>query len=210
MGVSSDLAADFCGDPIDNLIFGDSTNRESKADSPEGGEPTGIIGPGAFKSFKDDQGRFRTQSLFAEYPHDKYPAFFTLKKQGKKGFINLYEKYMEISDPTEYQVAIQLFGSWDHWNALTRTKWFKDHLTGWRDELKTKMESERYHEMRDKVNDPKAGVQATKWLADRYGGASNRVSKRGRPTKAEKEAHLKRLERDTEDIESDAVRIGLV
>jgi hypothetical protein len=168
-------------------------------------------GPEVFDSFKDSQGRFRTQSLFIEYPHESYPAFFTLKKQDKKGAISMYRKYMEIGDPTEYQVAIQLLGSWDHWQALTRTKWFRTHLTGWRKELKARMESDRYYEMVDKKNDPGAlGIQATKWLAERYGGSSDKVAKRGRPSKEEKAAHLRRLSEEADDINDDARRIGVV
>lgn len=163
-----------------------------------------------FATFKDDQGRFRTQSLFAEYPHRRYPAYFTLKKGGKPGYVNLYEKYMDIGDPTEYQVAIQLFGSWDHWKALTRSKWFKVHLTGWRAELKTKMESDRYYEMVNKVNCPKSGVSATKWLAERYGGSSHQVSKRGRPSKEERKQYLDAISKEADASHEDAVRLGLV
>ena len=178
--------------------------------------PTGELpaqiepGPEVFDSFKDSQGRYRTQSLFIEYPHESYPAYFTLKKQDKNGAISLYRKYMAIGDPTEYQVAIQLLGSWDHWQALTRSKWFRIHLTGWRKELKTRMESDRYYEMVDNLGDPKARVQATKWLADRYGGSSDQVSKRGRPSKEEKAMHLRRIAEEADDINDDAKRIGVV
>jgi len=168
-----------------------------------------IVTPGGFIKFKDAQGRFRTQSLFTEYPHENYPAHFTLKKGGKDGYINMYEKYMEIADPTEYQVAIQLLGSWDHWQQLCRTKWFTLRLHGWREELKTAMESERYFEMLDKIDSEKQGVQATKWLADRYGASEDMPHKRGRPSKTEREVYLRQLERDEEDSDNDARRIGL-
>ena len=169
-----------------------------------------LVTPGGFTHFKDTQGRFRTQSLFIEYPHENYPAHFTLKKKGMKGYVNMYAKYMEIGDPTEYQVAVQLLGSWDHWQQLCRTKWFTLRLHGWREELKTKMESDRYYEMAGKVDSEKAGVQATKWLADRYGASEDMPHKRGRPTSDEKLAYLKQLERDAEDLDEDAKRIGLV
>jgi hypothetical protein len=184
--------------------------------TPVGGNPlTGIndsfleVGPDMFSTFKDSQGRFRTQSLFWEHRHSDYPAFFTTKKGGREGYINMYEKYMAIGDPTEYQVAIQLLGSWDHWQALQKGKWFQEHLVGWRDELKTKLESKRYFEMEANVSDPKTTVQATKWLATRYGESAEKVKKRGRPTKVEKANHLRRIERQTEDTKEDAERLGL-
>ncbi len=164
---------------------------------------------GGFSAFKDSTGRFRTQSLFGEYKHPNYPAFFTLKKYDHKGRISLYRKYMEIADPTEYQVAQRLFGSWEHWLQLTRAQWFREHLNEWRDELAVRMASERYQEMQDRVlKDPNSptGIQASKWLSDMYG---KKPSKRGRPTKAEIEARLKRDTSKISEIEEDAQRIGL-
>lgn len=114
---------------------------------------------------------------------------------------------MAIADPTEYQVALQLFGSWDHWLALCKSKWFTELLTGWRNELKVKMESDRYFEMEAKTTSEKSGVQATKWLADRYGEKA--VLKRGRPSKAEKQAHLRRLVSEQDELTEDAERIGI-
>lgn len=183
-------------------------------DSPVGANLTGELGPEIFDSFKDAQGRFRTQSLFIETPHDSYPAKFTLKKYDKvkdgKTYISLYLKYMEIADPTEYQVAVRLFGSWDHWQALTRSKWFGDHLTGWREELKIRLESERYYEMQEVATKDKGSaqaVQATKWLADRYGDKA--TAKRGRPSKAEKAQHLSKLKSETAELNEDIARLGL-
>lgn len=169
--------------------------------------------PDAFDSFKDAQGRYRTQSLFIEYPNESYPAFFTLKKydviRDGKTYLSLYLKYMDIADPTEYQVAIRLFGSWDHWNALGKAKWFTDELIGWREELKVRLESDRYFEMKKNVReDGPASIQATKWLAERYG--EKETAKRGRPSNAEKKAHLKRVANQTSELDEDAKRIGIV
>jgi len=184
--------------------------------TPVGGELTGEVGPEIFESFKDNQGRFRTQSLFCEYPHDSYPAHFTLKKHDHringvgKQYASLYLKYMEIADPTEFQVAERLFGSWNHWLALTRTKWFMKELTGWREELKVRLESARYFEMKDVAQAAQgtpAGVQATKWLADRYGDKA--TAKRGRPSATEKAEHLARIKEESADLDEDAERIGL-
>lgn len=181
---------------------------------PVGVEDPAPIGPDIFDSFKDSQGRYRTQSLFVEHSHESYPAFFTLKKQDveKNGrtYCSLYQKYMEIADPTEYKVAIRLFGSWDHWQALCSSKWFTALLTGWREELKVKMESDRYEEMQVHISkNPESAkaIQATKWLAERYGEQA--TVKRGRPSKAEKAAHLKKVVRESEDTREDAARLGI-
>lgn len=171
-------------------------------------------GADLFATFKDKMGRYRTKSLFIETPLDPYPAFFTRKlydftKNGVE-YKSLYLKYMEIADPTEYQVAIRLFGSWDHWQALTRSKWFGEHLTGWREELKIRLESDRYYEMQGVATNDKGSaqaVQATKWLAERYG--DKETAKRGRPSKAEKAKHLNKLKSEQTELNEDIARLGL-
>ena len=170
----------------------------------------GEVPSNPFKGFKDTGGRFRTQSLFAEFERDGYPPHFTLRREGRAGVVNIYEKYMEIADPTEYQVAIQLLGSWQHWQALIRSEWFMKHLNSWRGELAVKMESERYHEMLINTHRDKTRVAATKWLADRYGERKNPARKAGRPTKQEKEAYLAQERRDSQDLKEDAERIGIL
>lgn len=171
--------------------------------------------PDLFDAFKDTQGRFRTQSLFIEKEHPSYPAHFTLKKwdalkNGKK-YISMYLKYMEIADPTEYLVAKKLLGSWDHWLALKSSQWFSEELAGWRAELQVKLESTRYNEMRKVLetssSDSPQAIQATKWLAERYG--SKKESKRGRPSKDEVKGHLKRLKAEDDDLQEDLARIGI-
>ncbi len=169
----------------------------------------GKVPANPFRGFKDAGNRYRTQSLFAEYPHDTYPAHFTLKREGRKGFINLYEKYMDIADPTEYQVAVQLFGSWAHWEALKGSKWFMTHLKSWRVELAVKLESERYHEMLSQVPSHKTGVAATKWLAERY-GEKKAARTAGRPTNEEKATYLRETQQERDNTKDDAKHIGLV
>lgn len=163
---------------------------------------------GVFADFKDSQGRFRTQSLFWESRHPDYNAYFTTKKHPHQGMISLYEKYMAIADPTEYQVAIQIFGSWEHWQALLKSKWFVELVTEWREELKVQMESERYFEMKKNVKDPKTAVAATKWLADRYTGKAKPT--RGRPSAQEKKNHLRAVKEEDDELTRQAKDIGLL
>lgn len=171
---------------------------------------TALPDAGAYDHLKDSQGRFRTQSLFIEYQNDKYPAPFTLKEYDHKGALSMYRKYIEIGDPTEYSQAIGLLGSWRHWEMLTSSKWFKPFLTQWRNELKVKFESDRYREMKTTAQacaQTPQGIQATKWLAERYNDPE--VLKRGRPSKAEKAQALKQLQEEQELLNDEASRLGL-
>lgn len=156
-------------------------------------------------------GRFRTQSLFVEMKLDKYPAPFTLKTYDHRGRMSMYRKYMEIGDPTEYSQAIGLLGSWEHWKTLCAAEWFKPHIEKWRDELRIKFESDRYREMSEVAETHKGtpqGVQATKWLAERYSKVE--APKRGRPSKAEKAQHLKEAAEEETLTSEEAARLGLV
>lgn len=152
-------------------------------------------------------GRFRTQSLFIEMKHPKYPAPFTLKDTDHNGAVSMRRKYLDIADPTEYSTAIALLGSWKHWEALTSCAWFADHIDSWRDELAKKFESDRFLEMRDVATAQKGtsqGVAATKWLADRYSQPPKPKAKVGRPKKIKDV-----ISEDDQLLEEEAKRIGL-
>jgi hypothetical protein len=167
-------------------------------------------GADAYEHLKDSVGRPRTQSLFYEMRSPKYPAPFTLKDKDHKGRVSMYRLYMEIGDPTEYQQSQTLLGSWEHWLRLTNTEWFKEYITRWRLELKTKFESDRYEEMKEVAKTQKGtpqGVQATKWLAERYAPKTTPI--RGRPSKAEKARHLRSSTEEDKLIKEEAERLGL-
>ena len=155
---------------------------------------------------KDKMGRFRTVSLFVENKLPGYVAPYTLKDYDHKGAMSMYLKYMEYSDPTEYSVALGLLGSWKHWQALTSADWFKPYVEQWRAELKQKLAYERFTEMADAAT-KKKDLRATKWLDEKYG--IRPVSKRGRPSKQEKAAHLKEVADEHAMIKEEAERLGL-
>ena len=164
----------------------------------------------AYDTLKDSMGRFRTKSLFIEQKHDKYPAPYTLKPYNHRGAMSMYLKYMEIGDPTEYTQAVTLLGNWEHWKLLVGTSWFKPIVEKWRAELKTRMESDRWAEAQEtaeKSAGSALGLNATKWLAEKYG--SSEAPKRGRPSKHEKSAILKDELLDDELQQEDAERLGL-
>lgn len=164
----------------------------------------------AFETLKDNMGRFRTKSLFIEMKHPDYSAPYTLKPYDHKGCMSMYRKYMEIGDPTEYEQAIALLGSWRHWVQLTSTNWFGEYINEWRKELKIKFESDRYQEMIEVAEKHKGtpmGVQATKWLAERY--SEDTKPKRGRPSKAEKQAALKQEQEEDKLLAEEQERLGL-
>ena len=123
----------------------------------------------------------------------------------------MYEKYIEIGDPTEYTQAIALLGSWRHWEALTARDWFKPHVDRWRSELRVKFESDRFREMSEvacKHKGTTQGVAATKWLAERY--STKQKIKRGRPSKSERSRALKEATEEETQLREEATRLGLI
>lgn len=124
----------------------------------------------------------------------------------------MYQKYMEIGDPTEYRTAIALLGTWRHWQVLTTCDWFKPHVERWRNELAIKLESDRFTEMLEVETSRKGtptAIAATKWLADRYSTTPNKP-KRGRPSKAEKTKLLKEESEEDSLLQEEAERLGLI
>lgn len=169
-----------------------------------------MSGEDAYALLKDSMGRLRTQSLFYEMRNPSYPSPFTLKDKDHQGSISMYRKYMEIGDPTEYTQALALLGSQKHWEVLTSREWFKPYIERWRSELKIKFESDRYLEMKNVAENQGGtpqGLQATKWLAERYG--ERPAPKRGRPSKAEKAQALKEEVEEEQILAEEAQRLGL-
>lgn len=168
-------------------------------------------------SYKDDGGRYRTQSLFWELRHQvdtaKYPPVFTLHEHDieRDGvtYISMKKLYMAYDHIPgyEYEFAIDVLGSWDHWNKLANdtVPRIKDTIQVWRDEVDIRLKAlglkALIHASKD--NDAK-GVQASKYLVEK-----GYATKRGRPSKEEVERELKADTKLKKEFESDLERIGL-
>lgn len=162
--------------------------------------------------FKDSQGRYITKGLFFEtitFDHKKiFTPPFTLKSydheyEGVK-YASMKLLYMSFDDPTEYQFAIQVLGSWEHWKKLCDTTWFAPVVAEWRDEMEIKLRSQGVQAMAILAVSGKES--AAKWLAE---GGFKEKRKAGRPTKEEKEGELKKQTRIRDDLKADMERLGI-
>lgn len=107
--------------------------------------------------------------------------------------------FVDICDPTEYEGAIALVGTWGEWLRFKR-EWpaFNNTiLPEWLDEVEVKIRSLAVKNLCGQAKDPK-GAAAAKWLAEgRY------IPKQaGRPSKTqiEKEARIQaRVSSETDD-----------
>ena len=98
---------------------------------------------------KGPNGKVRTQSLFYELCyHDPSDALFTVKEHDieahGKHYVSLHKLYVSMvpNDPTEYEFAMTVFGSWDCWQAMNRSPYLKPHIAKWRAEAEVKVKSE--------------------------------------------------------------------
>lgn len=165
---------------------------------------------------KDDSGRFRTQSLFWELRYrteEKFPPIFTLKSENieKDGieYYSLKKIYMSYDHVPgfEYEFALDVFNSWDHWLRLTNDTLpaIKDEIKSWREELDIRLKALSLKAMiyASKDNDAK-GIQAAKYLAEK-----GYETKRGRPSKEEIERERKIEAGAKKELQADLERIGL-
>lgn len=135
-------------------------------------------------------GRFRTRSLFKEF-----------SDQGLWSFEEFSCLYLKIADPTEYQVAQQLLGSWKHWNKLTRQKFLSGLIRTVREELRVKIRSTAAQRLLSSEN-----VAALKMLATEEVNFLQPEPRKavGRPSKVEE------VFDETNEVNEDLKRIGFM
>lgn len=160
-------------------------------------------------TLKDSMGRYRINSLFFEHKVEGMTPIWTLgdveRTEKGKTYPSLKKLYMEYKHVPglEYEFAMDVFGSWEHWNKLSNSSGLKAVFAQWREELDVKVRSEALKEM---VKSSKGGtasaLQAAKYLAEK-----GYQSKRGRPSKAEIEGERRIEAGINSELEDDLERI---
>jgi hypothetical protein len=158
----------------------------------------------------DHIGSYRTQSLFLEINNSSLSPIMTLKELDweYKGKLlpSLKKIYLELEDPTEYEVAMHVLGSWNHWNRLLDNKLIRTEIIKWREELEIKLRSKALRAMIDTASFEGAkGTTAAKYLAEK--GWIKRPA--GRPSEEETKGQLKQDKELKELLKEDAKRVGL-
>lgn len=169
-------------------------------------------------------GRFRTKSLFWELRNIdneiEYPPIFTIKDFDhtilctKTGSLVTYPSLRAVYlsydhvPGVEYEFAMDVFGSWEHWLVLCATS---SSSTGpmiqkWRDELQIKQKATAIKKMIElSQEEGPASLSAARYMADE----AYTKPKVGRLTKEEKERQIK-IEAGVRDtLSADMERLGL-
>ena len=137
----------------------------------------------------------------------RLPSKGKFTQYNDKGTEDLEEwrkQFVAIADPTEYNAAITLAGSWSEWQRIKR-EWpeFRDKiLIDWLAEVEVKLRSEAISNLCIQAVDTK-GAAAAKWIAE--GGYNPR--KVGAPSKAEVKRQAKIQARIDDEVEDDIARV---
>lgn len=120
-------------------------------------------------------------SAFTRRPTRK--LFKQFHPDGTEDLNDWRAKFIEIGDPTEYQAAIALVGSWKEWCRFKK-EWgaFSSIVDDWVCEVEIKLRSDAVRKL---ASMPDAGSQ--KWIAE----GKYQVKKAGRPSKAQIEREAK-------------------
>ena len=150
---------------------------------------------------RDTRGKFLTIGLFLETSdrRTRYAPLYTLNDAMTRGLPSAREIYLNANDPTEFEAAMALVGSWDHWCYLCSLKWFKPHIQAWRAELRARLKSRAVSIAQQLARGTDAtALSAAKWLHAQL----TDKSVGGRPRKA-----TDKPDPDTEHTDMDYARV---
>lgn len=175
------------------------------------------------KDSKPANGIRLTRSLFFETNRNfdtREGVRFTLKKRDHSVEVNgetvvypsLYRLFLEEDDITEYNFAIKYFGSWDYWDEICNSTWFKPHIANWRRELEARTRARALINIKEMALDPdhKQSFQASKFMLD-GDWTLHKNSKRpprGRPSKQEIENITEEIINEEKTIRKDLERLN--
>lgn len=161
--------------------------------------------------FKDVRNKWLTIALFEETCEDpaKYPPLFTLKEDDTASCVSLRRLYMAMADVTEYKFAEYCLGGWDHWQEILKSRnLLLPTIEKWRRDLDLHLRATYLAKISEIAeSDGPVALQATKYLLETTTGI--KPSKRGRPSKMEKEAAIQEELRDSDEIRRDMERLGI-
>jgi hypothetical protein len=153
--------------------------------------------------FLDSMGRYKTQSLFLETAYDS-EAFFTFDDVDKvykgKTYTSLKRLYLEMEDVTEYAFADAHLAGWNHWKKICGNSAIREHIEDWRYELELKLTARAMSKIKEMAEE--GNYNAAKYIANK-----EYSSGKGRPTKADKEAALKRATLTEDSTKAEGARI---
>lgn len=128
----------------------------------------------SMSKLKGDNGVVRTRSLFYELSYENSAdVVFTLKEHDcetadGRPLISLQQLFLHytVEDPTEYQFAYAVFGSWDIWQKIADMRAIQKYLAEWRKEADVRRKCEAFKTITSELKEGKNAYQAAKYLIE--------------------------------------------
>jgi hypothetical protein len=173
------------------------------------------------EKLRTSRGNYRTRALFHGVVAmeidiqngEEIKPIFTMKDYDHNGLYSFKKLYLSIGDPTEYRMAMEIFGSLEHWKSITNMVFMKELIAECREELVQRLQSEAYSRIaKEAVSAESEGARLTaqrlllKYAQDlgKKDAAKQRV---GRPLKPEQQKTLKELSLEESQVLADYERI---
>ena len=164
---------------------------------------------------KGPNGKCRTKSLFYELSYyDTTDVIFTTKEQDitvkGKAYVSLQQLFINMvpNDPTEYEFAMSVFGSWEVWKTISEAPQLKPFVTNWRNEVVVKVKSQAIQAIAEEMrSNGRSSFSAAKLLLDKGWLDNDTASQAKRKLQAKEQQ-----EQDKQALsllENDAQRLGL-
>jgi hypothetical protein len=166
-------------------------------------------------AFLTEVNKVRTKSLFYETSYGNMEwVIFTLKEDDieahGRSLLSLRKLYMSLvpSDPTEYEFAQTVFGSWSIWETIAKSPLLRKDVAEWRREVEIKIKSQAIRSIAEEM---KSGGRSSF-------GAAKLLLEKGwldKDTAADAKKKLKAVEEEKQEtealklLEDDAERLGL-
>lgn len=85
----------------------------------------------------------KTRSLFKEFCRPGEDPCLSVSRQEKEGLIRLAPLFIDMvtADPSEYEFAEYVFGSYAHWKLIADAAWMQPYLQEWRMEADVRRKS---------------------------------------------------------------------
>ena len=138
-----------------------------------------------------------------DYEIPKDSKYF--REEGPNKLRSLHQLYLQYEDPSEYDFALGVFKSFEHWEQLTECLFFQEHLKKMRKTLEIKLDARTVRAAKEAMDNGigPVALQAAKWLNSRV----VKTSKRGRPSNEEIEGEIKRQAEEAQILNDDLKRI---
>lgn len=161
--------------------------------------------------FKNSGGKWLSTGLFYETAYPELSnVVYCLKGEDRelpdgRKIKSLRKIYVSLDDPTEYRVATEYLGGWEHWKVLLNSPVIRSHIDEWREELEMKLRAQGLKQIVAAAAEDKA-FQAAKYLADK-GWLETGNKAKTKKAKEKERAQQKELQAT---VTEDAKRLGLI